>query len=104
MALVREGSVAAYGVLRRCRQGWKVGPLVAADPTGAAALLGALTAELRADEPWSLDTPETNLDAIALAKRLGLEPGFRTARGCIAALCPPMIAPLVYGVTTLELG
>src|SRR5262245_6540722 len=41
-ALIRDGSLAGWGVIRPCRQGWKIGPLVADDHAAAEAILSAL--------------------------------------------------------------
>jgi hypothetical protein len=41
LALRSEGRVTGYGVLRRCREGYKVGPLFARDRRGAESLLDA---------------------------------------------------------------
>src|SRR5262245_56610755 len=43
-ALLRDGRLAAWGVMRPCRKGHKIGPLVADDRAGAEAVLSALLA------------------------------------------------------------
>ncbi|HEY7666126.1 MAG TPA: GNAT family N-acetyltransferase, partial [Xanthobacteraceae bacterium] len=43
-ALLRDGKLAAWGVIRPCRVGYKIGPLVADDRAGAEAVLAALVA------------------------------------------------------------
>src|SRR6266702_7953580 len=43
-ALVRDGRLAAWGVIRPCRRGHKIGPLVADDRQGAEVVLAALIA------------------------------------------------------------
>jgi GNAT superfamily N-acetyltransferase len=103
LALVRDGSVAGYGVIRACREGHKVGPLFASDRPGAEAILDGLLSGLEAHDPWWLDTPDTNPAAIELARDRGLEAGFRTAR-MYRGDPPDHERELVYGVTTLELG
>jgi GNAT superfamily N-acetyltransferase len=103
LALVRGGSLAGYGVIRPCREGNKVGPVFAHDRDGAEAILDGLLAELRPDDPWWIDTPDTNPAAIELARDRGLEPGFRTAR-MYRGEPPEYERRLVFGVTTLELG
>ena len=101
-ALVRDGRLAAWGVIRPCRKGHKVGPLVADDRSAAEAILGSLLASVGSGEIF-LDVPSVNRDAIAMAQDLGLAPVFETAR-----MYTDEIAPLrmerVFGVTTLELG
>ena len=53
-ALLRDGRLAAWGVIRPCRKGCKVGPLVADDRAGAAAVLNALLAQVGGGEVSSM--------------------------------------------------
>lgn len=101
-ALVRDGRLAAWGVSRPCRQGYKIGPLVADDPSAAAAVLAALLTDAAGAEVF-LDVPSVNRDALALAEDLGLKPVFETARMYTGAI-PPLRLERVFGVTTFELG
>jgi hypothetical protein len=101
-ALVRYGRLAAWGVMRPCRKGNKVGPLVADDRAAAEAVLGALLTRAGGGEIF-LDVPSVNRDAIALAQDLGLAPVFETARMYTGDI-PPLALERVFGVTTLELG
>jgi len=48
-ALMRDGGLAGWGVIRPCRKGRKIGPLVADDRPTAAVVLSALLARIRAD-------------------------------------------------------
>jgi len=101
LALRRDGAPVGYGVLRRCRVGWKVGPLFAPDVAGAEALLDALVTGL--DEPYWLDVPRGNVAGTEMAQRRGMAPTFRTCRMYHGGT-PGFDASLVFGVTTLELG
>ena len=101
-ALVRDGRLAAWGVMRPCRKGNKIGPLVADERDAAEAVLGALLASADGGEIF-LDVPSVNRDAIALAQDLGLDPVFETARMYTGEI-PPLGLERVFGVTTLELG
>ena len=101
-ALVRDGALAAWGVIRPCRQGFKVGPLVADDRVAAEAVLDALIAAAAGGEVF-LDVPERNPDAVALAQARGLAPVFETARMYTGAVRDVAIAR-IFGVTTFELG
>jgi GNAT superfamily N-acetyltransferase len=101
-ALVRDGQLAAWGVIRRCRKGNKIGPLVADDRDAAEAVLAALLTSAGSGEIF-LDIPSVNRDAIALAQNLGLAPVFETAR-MYTGPNPPLRMERVFGVTTLELG
>ena len=101
-ALVRDGRLAAWGVIRPCRTGRKIGPLVADDRAAAEAVLAALLAGAGGGEIF-LDVPSVNRDAVALAQDLGLAPVFETARMYTGAI-PPLRLERVFGVTTFELG
>jgi hypothetical protein len=101
-AIVRDGRLVAWGVMRPCRKGNKIGPLVADDRNAAECLLGALLAGADTGEIF-IDIPSLNRDAIALAQDLRLAPVFETARMYTGGT-PPLRLERVFGVTTLELG
>jgi GNAT superfamily N-acetyltransferase len=101
-ALLRDGALAAWGVIRPCRQGFKVGPLVADDRAAAEAVLDALIAAIGGGEVF-LDVPEPNRDAVALARSRGLAPVFETARMYTGPV-REVALPRIFGVTTFELG
>ena len=101
--IVGGGSrVRGYGTIRRCFEGYKIGPLFANKPEVALALLGKLLAEAKG-APVYLDVPADNLPAIKLAEECGLSPVFETAR-MYRGKAPEMPLDRVFGVTTLELG
>jgi GNAT superfamily N-acetyltransferase len=101
-ARVRDGRLAGFGVIRPCRQGYKIGPLVADDRATAEVVLSALVAKVGGGQIF-LDVPGINHDAIALAEDLGLAPVFETARMYTGAI-PPLQLDRLFGVTTFELG
>jgi GNAT superfamily N-acetyltransferase len=101
-ALLRDGQLAGWGVIRPCRQGWKIGPLAADDRAAAEAVLSALLAS-KGDGEIFLDVPSIHHDAVALAQDLGLTPVFETAR-MYTGRVPPLRLERVFGVTTFELG
>ena len=101
-ALLRDGKLAAWGVIRPCRTGHKIGPLVADDRAAADAILQALLASSGSSE-IVLDIPAVNRDAIAVAESLGLKPTFETARMYTGAV-PSLRLDRVFGVTSFELG
>ena len=100
-ALVRDGRLAGWGVIRPCRVGRKIGPLVADDRTAAETVFAALVGE--AGGEVFLDVPQPNREAIALAEAHGLKPVFQTARMYSGAI-RDVTLERVYGVTTFELG
>jgi hypothetical protein len=102
LALVENGSLGGYGVIRRCRSGFKIGPLFAETDEGADLLFRGLAAAA-GSEPVFLDCPEPNRAAIDLATRHGLSPVFETARMYRGA-APDLPLRRIYGITTFELG
>jgi len=101
-AVVRDGRLAGWGVVRPCRKGFKIGPLVADDRATAEAVLSALLARVGGGEIF-LDVPGINREAIALARDFGLAPVFETARMYTGAI-PPLRLERVFGVASFELG
>ncbi len=101
-ALLRDGRLAAWGVIRPCRRGRKIGPLVADDRAAAEVIMSALLSDAGGGEVF-LDVPAVNHEAIALAESFGLAPTFETARMYTGAI-PPLRLDRVYGVTSFELG
>ncbi|WP_433766244.1 GNAT family N-acetyltransferase [Pseudomonas putida] len=98
----REGRLSGYGVIRRCREGCKIGPLFADDAQAANALYARL-AEFAQGGPLFLDAPENNPAAMALVRQQGMSEVFGCARMYLGP--PPAIAhERVFGVTTFELG
>jgi Acetyltransferase (GNAT) domain len=88
-------------VIRPCRSGRRIGPLVADDRAAAEAVFAALLAN-GAGEVF-LDVPSVNSEAVALAHDHGLTPVFETARMYTGAIRPVRLKR-VFGVTTFELG
>ena len=100
---IEDGRLQGYGVIRRCRNGWKIGPLFAERERIAECLFLALCSQARADEPVHLDLPEANAAAVALAQRHHMHVVFETAR-MYTGRPPAMSMHGLYGVTTFELG
>ncbi|MCP3374060.1 GNAT family N-acetyltransferase [Bradyrhizobium cajani] len=101
-ALLRDGRLAGWGVIRPCRTGHKIGPLIADDRAAAEAIVQALVANAGGGEIF-LDVPAVNRDAIRLAEAVGLAPTFETARMYTGAIVPLRL-DRIYGVTSFELG
>ena len=98
----KSGKIRGYGTIRRCYEGYKIGPLFAADADTAAALMAQLVAEAGGAQTF-IDVPEDNKDGLALAESIGLQPVFETMR-MYRGQAPSIPLKNVYGVTTLELG
>jgi hypothetical protein len=103
LAWLEQGRLAGWGLIRRCQEGHKIGPLVADRPRVASALHGALCESVPAGDTVYLDVPVPNADALALAQARGLNAVFETAR-MYAGPAPPLELRRVYGITSFELG
>jgi Acetyltransferase (GNAT) domain/Acetyltransferase (GNAT) family len=100
---IAEGEIVGYGTLRACRSGYKIGPLFAEDEKTALDLFLALCEKAEAGAEISLDTPEDNPAAVALARRFDLQPAFETAR-MYRGTAPTLPLARTFGITTFELG
>ena len=97
-----DGRLGGYGVVRRCREGCKIGPLFANDASVADALYARL-AEFAAGGPLFLDAPENNPAAIGLVRQHGMTEVFGCARMYLGPF-PALAHERIFGVTTFELG
>ncbi|MFJ7587842.1 GNAT family N-acetyltransferase [Streptomyces sp. NPDC097617] len=102
LAAVRDGRIEGLGVIRPSSAAHRIGPLYAATPEVAAALLRRL-ARHAPDGMVSVDVPDANPAAAALFEGLGLAPAFETAR-MYTGPTPALALPELFGVTSLELG
>jgi len=103
LALMQGERLAGFGAIRPCRQGFKVGPLLADDAGVAERLLRALLAAVPNGALVQFDTPAVNAKAIALARSLQMSPVFETARMYTGA-APLLPLERLFGVTSFELG
>jgi GNAT superfamily N-acetyltransferase len=96
------GRLSGYGVIRPCAIGHKIGPLYADNENIAGRLVHALT-EGKTEDSVFIDIPEGNKSALQMAKSMGMEQVFKTAR-MYNLENPTLPVNRIYGVTTLELG
>jgi hypothetical protein len=100
---IEDGRLQGYGVVRRCLNGWKIGPLFADRERIAECLFLALCSRAGVAEPVYLDVPEVNPAAVAMTQRHHMRVVFETARMYTGR--PPAVAMHgVYGITSFELG
>ncbi len=100
--LIRNDAIAGYAVLRRCHEGYKIGPLFAVDADAAMRLIYACAAET-AGETIHIDVPAGRITFSACLEKGGLKRGFQTTR-MYCGTPPSFDTAGVFGVTTLELG
>lgn len=97
-----ESQCLGFGTIRRCIQGWKIGPLFAATPEVADEIFRALNT-VALGQPIYLDIPENNSEALKLSRRYAMKECFGCARMYLGE--PPELPhEEIYGVTTFELG
>lgn len=97
-----DDTLRGYGTIRRCVDGWKIGPLFADTPAIAETLLATLVTPAATDMIF-IDIPQPNHAAVEMARRLGLTPAFETARMYLGP-APDLPLDEIFGITTLELG
>ena len=103
LGILHNRTLVGYGVVRRCREGYKIGPLFADSPELAERLFLSLRASVPVGSPLFLDTPEPNAAAIELAERHHMTVSFETAR-MYRGEQPDVPLDRLFGVTTFELG
>lgn len=103
VGLLHHDRLGGYGLLRRCRTGYKIGPLFADTAEFADEIFQRLMAKVPMGSSFYLDVPEVNAEAVALARRYGLQSMFETAR-MYAPQTPELPVERIYGVTSFELG
>ncbi|KTC88926.1 GNAT family N-acetyltransferase [Fluoribacter dumoffii] len=99
---IKENKIEGYGVIRKCFDGYKIGPLFADNPFIAERLFECLV-EHAYSEAVYLDIPENNPLAADLVKKFGMTKVFATARMYLEG-APKLSNEGIYGITTFELG
>ncbi|WPL16525.1 Acetyltransferase (GNAT) family protein [Thiorhodovibrio winogradskyi] len=98
----QNGDLRGFGVARRCREGYKIGPLFADNGKIADALLRKLIQSV-AVGPIFLDVPENNPAAVELAHAHQMVEVFGCAR-MHEGPTPQVDHSRIFGVTTFEFG
>jgi GNAT superfamily N-acetyltransferase len=101
-AVLQDGKLEGYAVIRPCRSGFKIGPLFAADERLAKDLFDALCSEVSGELVY-LDVPENNPNAVKLAREAGMKEVFGCAKMYYGP-APRLPIMEIFGVTTFELG
>lgn len=97
-----DGLLQGYGVVRRCREGHKIGPLFANNGY-IANILYLRLADFASGAPLFLDVPENNPAAMALVQQYQMTEVFGCARMYLGP--PPKVNHAnIFGITTFELG
>ncbi|KPP91416.1 MAG: Acetyltransferase (GNAT) domain [Rhodobacteraceae bacterium HLUCCA08] len=100
--LLRDrAGVAGFATARICRQGGKIGPVVAPDPAAAVALVEQAAAAI-GRTGVSVDVPQAAGAFADLLRGAGFVETFTTAR--MYRGTPPMAGPGLQAIATMELG
>lgn len=102
LGAVREGSLEAIAVARRCRLGRKIGPLFASSPALADILLHEVESRMPGERA-QIDMPEPNDGALRIAAARGMRRVFGCAKMTLGTP-PPLPLAQIFGVATFELG
>ena len=103
VGLMYQQTLAGYGLIRTCREGYKIGPLFADTPQVAEAIFLALIDKVNPNGVFYLDVPEPNSQAVALAEKYQMSRVFETARMYRQGV-PHLPVARMFGITTFELG
>jgi len=98
-----DGNITGFGVMRPCRNGYKIGPLFADNERSAEEIFLSLVSKLKPGTPYYLDIPAVNRHALALVHKHNMNPVFKTARMYNREI-PDIPVEGIYGVTSFELG
>lgn len=97
-----ENKVKGYGVIRKCRKGYKIGPLFADNSQVADSLYRALVSNA-IDELVYLDIPMINTEALNLVEFYDMKNVFETSR-MYSVNTPNIELDKIFGITSFELG
>lgn len=100
---VKDKKLLGYGMVRKCRSGFKVGPLFADSKDVAKELFKRIRSFIGKKNLIYLDVPEPNKKALALAKEFKMKSMFETARMYTKEF-PKTPLDKIFGVTTFEVG
>lgn len=95
------GAVRGFAVVRQCRSGVKIGPVVAPDVEAGLGLMRAAAGVFPGDAV-AVDLPSANRGLAARLADLGFVETFRTARMYRGQ--PPVPGPGLQAIATMELG
>lgn len=102
LAATDGNRITGYGVIRKCRKGFKIAPIFADTPDIAENLFSSLSPFAKG-EPLFLDIPVCNSAAAELVERHGMTKVFETAR-IYRGTSPILPLNNIYGITSFELG
>lgn len=99
---IKNDVLMGFGMIRKCRSGFKIAPLFAVDYEVALEIYKALSTYAKTETIY-LDIPEINTNAVKLAEAFSMTEMFGTARMYCGGK-PELPYNQIFGVTTFELG
>ncbi len=102
MMLKEDNEISGLATIRQCREGFKIGPLLATNAADAKLLIDGCMDRINASS-IIVDIPEPNQAGCEMAQQLGLISTFETAR-MYKGTGPDVDLMRLFGVASLELG
>ena len=100
---LNDDYIEGYGVIRKCRVGYKIGPLFAENSGIAENIFLKLCSSVDQKAQIYLDVPEVNDAGMKIASKYSMQKVFGTARMYNLNI-PDLPVDKIFGVTTFELG
>lgn len=102
LGFVQDKNLKGYGVIRKCHEGYKIGPLFADNAMIAEKLFQQLVQYAQGESVY-LDIPENNSLAVDLVNKYKMSKVFATSRMYLQG-APKTSIEGIYGITSFELG
>ncbi|MCE5294430.1 MAG: GNAT family N-acetyltransferase [Chlamydiales bacterium] len=102
VAVLNDNKVEGYGIIRTCKEVYKIGPLFADNSPTAYKIFNSLQG-YALNKPIYLDVPECNPLSLQIANTYSGKKIFETAR-MYTSTPPKILLDKVYGITSFELG
>ncbi len=103
VGVLEKGELKGYGVIRKCRKGYKIGPLFADNIDIAEQLFISMNNSVKPCSIIFFDIPEVNQQAFKLVQKYNMIKVFETAR-MYNKMEPQIDMCKIFGITTFELG
>lgn len=103
IGIVENDFLKAYGKIRKCNEGYKIGPLFAENAVMAKNIFFELQNKVDEGSTFTIDIPESNSLSLQIAKDFKMEYFFETAR-MYKGKIPNLPLDKTFGITTYELG
>ena len=101
---LENGKLMGYGVLRKCFNGYKIGPLFADTDKIASELYSSLVNQVGSNDEIFFDIPEVSAGSLAIVEKHNMEKIFATGRIYTKGRPKEIDLSRWYGVTSFELG